>query len=73
MAASDLRKRLFRLIITLKIAMWGTIAAVLVIGIWDVVRGSEDGPPMTLIYAIPALIVAQLIAIFAWRRTGGPK
>ena len=64
---------MFRLIITLKIAMWGTIAAVLVIGIWDVVRGSEAGPPMALVYAIPALIVAQLIAMLVWRRTGGPK
>jgi hypothetical protein len=73
MAGTDLRRRLFRLIVTLKLAMWGTVAAVLVIGISDIVRGSEAGPPMALIYAIPALILAQLIAILAWRRTGGPK
>jgi hypothetical protein len=73
MAPAALRKRLFRLIVTLKLAMWGTIAAALVIGISDIVRGREAGPPMALIYAIPTLILAQLITFLAWRRTGKRK
>jgi len=46
---------------------------VLVIGISDLVRGREAVPPMALIWAIPALIAAQLAAMLAWRRAGGRK
>jgi uncharacterized membrane protein len=67
------RNRLFRLILLLKLAMWLVIAAVLVIGISDLVRGREMAPPLALLLAIPALIAAQLFAILAWRRTGGDK
>ena len=73
MEQSSLRNRLFRLIMLLKLAMWVVIAVVLVIGISDLVRGRDAGPPMALVWAIPALIGAQFIAILAWRRTGGRK
>jgi len=73
MARASLRNWLFRLIIALKLMMWAAIAAVLVISIRDAVRGREAGPPMDLIYAIAALILAQLIAFLAWHRTGRRK
>lgn len=73
MARSDPRNRLFRLIMLLKLAMWVVVALVLAIGISDLVRGREAGPPMALIYAIPALICAQLVALLVWRRRGGRK
>jgi len=73
MDQANLRRRLFRIIIALKFAMWGTIAAILVIGISDLVRGRDAGPPMALIWAIPALILAQLFAFLLWRRTGRRK
>ncbi len=73
MERAHLRNQLFRLIMLLKLAMWIVVALVLVIGISDLVRGRDAGPPMALVYAIPALIGAQLVAIFAWRRTGGRK
>jgi hypothetical protein len=73
MEQATLRKRLFRLIIALKLAMWAAIAVALVTGIIDVAQGRDTGPPMALIYAIVALIVAQVIAILVWLRTGRRK
>lgn len=73
MEPAALRKRLFRLIIALKLAMWAAIAAALLIGIRDIAQGRDAGPPIALILSIPALILAQLIAFLAWRRTGRPK
>ena len=73
MDRASLRSRLFRLVIGLKLAMWTVIALVLVIGISDLVRGREAGPPLALIWAIPVLIAAQLAAILAWRRAGDGK
>jgi hypothetical protein len=70
MERANLRTRLFRLVIALKLAMWTVIALVLAIGISDLVRGREAGPPLALLWAIPALIAAQLVAILAWRRMG---
>jgi len=67
------RNRLFRLVLLLKLAMWLVVAAVLVIGISDLVQGRDMEPPMALIYAIPVLILAQLVAILVWRRRGSGK
>lgn len=73
MEQATVRRMLFRLIITLKAAMWMAIAAALVIGISDLVRGREAGPPVALLLAIPALILAQLVAFIVWHRAGGRK
>jgi hypothetical protein len=73
MEQATVRRMLFRLIITLKAAMWMVIAAALIIGISDLVRGREAGPPIALLLAIPGLILAQLVAFIAWHRAGGRK
>lgn len=70
MERATIRKQLFRLIMLLKLAMWTVIAIVLAIGISDIARGREAGPPMALIWAIPVLIAAQIAALAAWRWAG---